>query len=135
MILMLVASRASRSGASAGLPSREKSPASRYGKGFAAISVISEFTGGATGAIVSAIGLARTAAVIAALSFMASSMGRSSGHRGLQQSLQATRSLSGLNHRGRRAGLAGRDRSGRLHLLHQVVVPFAFDLEVGAGAE
>jgi hypothetical protein len=37
MILMLAARRALRSGAAAGLPSREKSPASRYWNGFAAI--------------------------------------------------------------------------------------------------
>src|SRR4051812_38391725 len=128
MILMVLASCASRSGASAGLPLREKSPASRYRNGLAAISVIAESRGWATGAIVSAIGLARAAAVIAALIFIASNTGRSSDHHGLQQSRQAVRSLSGFHHSFSRADLAGQDRTGRLHLLHEIVVPFAFDL-------
>src|SRR5262245_52618512 len=49
--------------------------------------------------------------------------------------LQAAKSSSCCCRSLQGAGLAGRDRSGRLHLLHQVVAPFAFDLEVGAGAE
>src|SRR5436190_21304659 len=139
MILMLAGRRASRSGAAAGLPSREKSPASRYWNGFAAISVISEFayrlSRGPTGVIVSAIGLARAAAVIAALIFIASSMVNPPVIAACGFFGRPRRSLS-CRHCGiSRAGLAGQDRAGRLYLLHEVVVPFALDLEVGGSAE
>src|SRR4249920_352511 len=88
-----------------------------------------------TGAIVSAIGLARAAAVIAALIFMASSMANPPVIAACRFFSRPHRSLS-CRHRGIScAGLAGQDRSGRLHLLHEVVVPFAFDLEVGGGAK
>jgi hypothetical protein len=43
--------------------------------------------------------------------------------------------LAGDGHRVGGAELGRRDWAGRSDLLHQVVVPLAFDLEVGGGAE
>ena len=69
------------------------------------------------------------------LDFHGEQHSESCGRCGLRFSPHAVRSLSGFHHRFRRAGLARQHWSGRLYLLQEVVVPLAFDLEVGGGTE
>src|SRR5688572_27595457 len=87
------------------------------------------------GAIVSATGAASAATVMTTLIFIASSIANLPESAARRKSAQAAKSLPGLHHRIGGADLLGWDRAGRPYLLHQIVVPFAFHLDMGGGTE
>src|SRR5262245_10836903 len=144
MIMSGFSMRTVRSGGATGRRSREKSPAGRCSTapgdsvtmpGAAPDAAMVSSTGAPVGASSGAATAMAASPVLSLSAIHMAFLERGGLPETGRPRWSSPVSVGGADRRRQRPHLRRRDRLGRLHLHHQVVVPVAFDLEMRGGAE